>query len=93
VIKLYLLNDFVHLRIKETLDAYYQQSDYKNYCVQIHGFKNNAYSVGATRLGDLAFEMEKRTRIELPESIEILQRNLFEQYDKICEAYNEIIKM
>jgi len=88
-----LLNDFVHLRIKETLDAYYQQSDYKNYCVQIHGFKNNAYSVGATRLGDLAFEMEKRTRIELPESIEILQRNLFEQYDKICEAYNEIIKM
>ena len=87
-----LLDEFVHLKIKRELEKAYENRDYKDYCVRIHSFKNNAYSIGAKKMGDLAFELEKRTRVELPEEIIILQRNLLEQYDRICVKYGEIIK-
>ncbi len=82
-----LFADFVKLPIKDELLKYGQAKDYKNYCILIHGFKNNAYSVGARQLGDLAYEMEKLMREGLPEEVEIMQGQLFERYDKICKAY------
>ncbi len=54
-----LLKDFTELSMKEEITKYNQDKDYKNYCIRIHGFKNNAYSIGAKTMGDLAYEMEK----------------------------------
>jgi len=85
-----LFREFSELSIKEELDASLQAGDYKNYCIKIHGFKNNAYSIGAQELGDLAYEMEKQTKEEMSESIESLQKNLFEKYDKICQKFREL---
>lgn len=84
-----LFADFVSLPIKNDLLKYEQTKDYKNYCIQIHGFKNNAYSVGARQLGDLAYEMERLTRDNFPEEVESMQKQLFEQYDRIRKAYKE----
>jgi len=86
-----LLNDFVSLPIKEELSLYMQEEDYKNYCIRVHGFKNNAYSVGAKELGDLAYEMEKITKEWMPDRLQQLvkmQGELFEQYDRIRERYS-----
>lgn len=85
-----LLQDFSELPIKEELTKYYGESDHKNYCIRIHGFKNNAYSVGARELGDLAYAMEQMTREELPDEISDMQKILFEEYDRICGIYREI---
>jgi len=71
------------LKIKEELLKYSEQSDYKNYCIRIHGFKNTAYAIGAKALGDLAYELEKLSREGLPEKIKDLQRQLFVQYDRL----------
>ncbi len=79
-----IFNDFIQLDIKSRLEGYLKNQDYKNYCIAIHGFKNNAYSVGAMALGDLAYEMEKMTREGMPEDIVIYQQKLFEQYDRYC---------
>lgn len=87
-----LFRDFSELPIKAELIKYYAEADYKNYCVRIHGFKNNAYSVGARELGDLAYAMEQITREELPDGISDMQKILFEEYDRICGIYREIIK-
>jgi len=87
-----LMDEFINMNFKQELDDFYSTGDYKNYCVKIHGFKNNAYSVGAKKLGDMAFEMEKRTREELPQEMMVLQMHLLEQYDKICEKYKVILK-
>ena len=87
-----ILQDFIKLKPKAELEVYYADGDYKNYSTLIHGFKNNAYSIGAKKLGDLAFEMEKRTREALSEEIVFLQNYLLEQYDKICEKYREIVR-
>lgn len=89
-----LLNDFVSLPIKQELLRYMQEEDYKNYCIRVHGFKNNAYSVGAKKLGDLAYEMEKITKEWMPERLQQLakmQEELFEQYERICRMFKEII--
>ena len=86
-----LMQDFTRLPIKNELSAYYQENNYKNYCIRIHGFKNSAYSVGAKELGDLAYEMEKLTKEELPKEILDKQDRLFEQFDKICQVYAEVI--
>ena len=84
-----LFKDFTELTIKEDLEKYLSEGDYKNYCIQIHGFKNSAYSMGAMKLGDLAFEMEKLSRESLPDEIKDLQKQLFEQYNRICSQYKE----
>ena len=87
-----LLKDFVNLPIKEELTRYLVKGDYKNYCIRIHGFKNNAYSVGAVNIGDMAYEMEKLTKGEIPDSIKEMQDRLFEQYDYICTQYRDAIQ-
>ena len=74
------------MKIKEELLEYSRQSDCKNYCIRIHGFKNTAYSIGAKELGDLAYEMEKLSREGLPEEIKELQEQLFEKYDRLTAA-------
>lgn len=87
-----LFGDFTKLKIKEELVKYMNEGDFKNYCIRIHGFKNNAYSVGAKELGNLAFEMEKMTREALPEDVKGLQDALFSEFDRICTVYNDILK-
>lgn len=86
-----LLNDFMQLSIKNELTEYLDKSDHKKYCIRIHGFKSSAYFIGAKTLGDLAYEMEKLTGDAIPETVVTLQARLFEQYDRICRQYNEVI--
>lgn len=82
-----LFGEFINLPIKGELIKFMEEDDFKNYCIRIHGFKNNAYSVGAKELGDLAYEMEQMTRERFPEELGEKQQLLFEQYDRICEIY------
>ena len=86
-----LLQDFSELTIKEDLLEYFHKDDYKNYCIRIHGFKNSAYSIGAKNLGDRAYEMEKITREGITKELQELQELLFEEYDRICKGYREIV--
>lgn len=85
-----LFKDFTELNIKEILVECREKEDYENYCIHVHGFKNNAYSIGAKKLGDLAYRIEQLTRQCIPEEVTELQKCLFEQYDRICEGYNSL---
>lgn len=85
-----IFNDFSELKIKEELVKFMEEGDHDNYCIRIHAFKNSAYSIGATTLGDLSFEMEKLSREGLPEEIKGMQASLFEQFDRICTQYRMI---
>lgn len=85
-----LFRDFTMLEIREELEKYMKESDAQNYCIRIHGFKNNAYSVGAKQLGELAYEMEKLSANGLTEAVNDMQKTLFEQYSRICEVYNAV---
>lgn len=85
------VGDFASLTIRQDLTSCTAEKDYQNYCVYVHGFKNNAYTIGATELGDLACEMEKLTRERWSEEIADKQNTVLEKYDRICEAYEEII--
>ena len=78
-----LYKDFCELPIKNKLNGFLEQLDYKNYNICIHGFKNTAYSIGAKVIGDIAYEMEKMSREGLPDEIRDLQRQLFESYDRV----------
>ena len=86
-----LFQDFSVLPIREELAKYLAEGDYKNYCIRIHGFKNNSYSIGARALGDLAYEMEKLTREAIPDELADMQKRLLEEYDRICGIYSAIV--
>ena len=88
-----IFNDFVNLPIKTELQKYLNDNDFKNYCIRIHGFKNNAYSIGAKSIGDLAYEMEKLTKESLPSEIIDMQNELFRQYDRVCMQYNNVVRL
>lgn len=87
-----ILGDFVNLPIKKELQQYWEQSDHHNYCIRIHGFKNNAYSVGLREQGDIAYDMERLTREGFSEEVSVLQKQLFEKYDAFCAAYHTVVK-
>ena len=87
-----ILGDFVSLPIKKELQQYWEQSDHHNYCIRIHGFKNNAYSVGLREQGDIAYDMERLTRAGFSEEVSVLQKQLFEKYDAFCAAYHTVVK-
>jgi len=82
-----IFNDFCELPILEELNKYMAENDHDNYCIRIHGFKNNAYTMGAKALGDLAYEMEKISKIELNDVLREKQEQLTNQYQRICEQY------
>lgn len=79
-----LWKEFTRLTVFDQLTQCLENDDYKGYCTLIHGFKNNAYSVGAKTLGDMAYEMEKMTRDSLPPETESRQQRLYVLYQKIC---------
>ena len=85
-----LLQDFVVLPIKTELSNFQANQDAANYCIRVHGFKNNAYSIGAKRLGDLAYQLEQLSRNNDLSSIPDLQTQLFAQYDHICSTLNSM---
>lgn len=87
-----VVKDFTELPVKEELEQYLQDGDFNKYCIRVHGFKNNAYTIGAKELGDLAYKMEQMTKTELPEEIKELQAELFRQYDNICNVYNTVAR-
>ncbi len=86
-----LLKDFTELTIKDELNRFLKEEDAKNYCIRVHGFKNNAYSIGAKEIGDLAYELEKITKNDMFDKVQELQAHMFELYDSVCRRYNEVL--
>lgn len=86
-----ILRDFVELPIKKELARFLKEGNATEYCVRIHGFKNNAYTIGHKNLGDLAYEMEKLSRESLPPRIEQMQEQLVKEYDRICGEMREAL--
>lgn len=84
------IGDFAALTIKSELSVAMKEKDYKTYCVHAHGFKNNAYTIGATELGNLAYELEKLTKESWSDEVFDKQDELFEKYDRVCRTYKEI---
>ncbi len=79
---------FANMSIKDELCNFYSSNDFRNYCIAIHGFKNNAYSIGLSQMGDWAFEMEEMSRNSFESGLEDVQSKLFTEYDRICELIN-----
>lgn len=86
-----LLQDFIQLPIKEELDGYEKAQDFKNYCIRVHGFKNNAYSVGLREMGDLAYRLEQLTKEVSSADVGELQTELLKQYEEFCRVYESVV--
>lgn len=82
---------FVNLPIREELNNFLATDDCENYRIRIHGFKNNAYNIGAVELGDLSARMQDLSNNSLTEEIYSTQEMLFEQYNRICDVFCKII--
>jgi len=86
-----LLQDFTRLPIKEELAGYEKTKDFKNYCIRIHGFKNNAYSVGLREMGDLAYRLEQLTKEAFSSEVGEVEKQLLEQYEEFCQVYHSVV--
>ena len=82
-----VFDDFTKLDVKQQLTEFADKKDFKAYCIHIHGFKNNAYTVGAKELGDLSLKIEAMTKESYNEDVLVMQKELFDKYDEICVQY------
>ena len=88
---LQIFDCFVKLPIRDELKQFLEADDAENYCIRIHGFKNNAYNVGAVELGNLSAKMQDLSKDSLGDEIRSSQKQLFEQYDRICSVFEKIL--
>ncbi len=86
-----LLQDFIVLPIKSELDTFLAAQNAADYCIRVHGFKNNAYSIGAKDLGDLAYQLEQFSRNNDLSSIPELHAQLFARYERICTTLKTLV--
>ena len=85
-----LFTDYVNLNIKPELEDLLKSGDSENYRIKIHSFKSSSYSIGAQKIGDLAYEMEKISKKCLDNDIKEMQEELFRQYDELCTKFNNV---
>jgi len=86
-----LLGDFVSIPIQKELEGFYSSGNHKEYSIRIHAFKNNAYTIGATDLGDLAYKLEQMTKNGFEEKVELLQKELWEIHSEIGKQYKRVM--
>ncbi len=69
----------------------YENKDYERYCIEVHGLKNAARSIGADHLSDAAkvqeFAVKENTLEKIDEGIDAL----LEEYRTIVNALHELL--
>ncbi len=87
-----LMGDYYRLieEKAEKIRSYFQQGQWKDFTVEVHGMKNSSRMIGATELADQFFLLERLGKAEEAEEIakalpEILE--LFLQYKQKLEQY------
>ncbi len=77
----------------QKLQQWYEEKDYKNYIIEVHGLKSSLWIVGATKLGQFAEKQEKTLKADdtdfLNETYHVLQKDYF---SLICALYQTLIK-
>lgn len=58
IIKQYLHESYKYL---DKMNKYYEDGDYKNYSILVHGIKANLKNIGAVTLSEIAYELEKHS--------------------------------
>ena len=72
------------------LEKAYAAGDLRAYTVQVHGIKSNAKMIGAMKLADLAFELEKAGKEGKLELIRENQRPFMKEFVKVLEETKKI---
>ncbi|MDD5793235.1 MAG: ATP-binding protein [Clostridiales bacterium] len=107
----YLNNDYnfyisiVKQYIKESnkylseIEEFYEQNDLENYSILVHGIKANLKNIGAIKLSELAYELEKYSKDKNKEFViehnDEFINNLFklnEELNNIFDSHNDLSK-
>ena len=72
------------------LEKAYASRDLRAYTVQVHGLKSNAKMIGAMKLADLAFELEKAGKEGKIDFIKEKQRPFMKEFVAVLEEAKRI---
>ena len=73
----------------ESINTLYGESEYENYCIQVHALKSTAKMIGADALSEDARRMEEAAKGEDREYIEANHAALLAEYSEITEKIRE----
>ena len=76
----------------EGIKKFYDEKDWKNYQIAVHGLKSSSRTIGADRLADLAYEQELAAKEENVSTIDEGVDKLLEEFRKITEEIKGAIK-
>lgn len=88
-----LITDYIQMPVVEELKALYKEGNNKDYCIKVHAFKNNSYTIGADEIGELAYALEQGSRNGFADGVEQMQGEMFDKYGKISEQCKRIIEI
>ena len=74
------------------ISQYFDEKDWKNYQIAVHGLKSSSRTIGADRLADLAYEQELAAKEENVSTIDEGVDKLLEEFRKITEEIKGAIK-
>ena len=71
---------------KDSIIRYYEEKDWKNYCVLVHGLKSSSRLIGADALADAAAAMEQAAHDEDENAINKGHSDMIAQFDAAVDA-------
>ena len=72
----------------QNIEAFYKNSDWKNYGISVHALKSTSKTIGALDLSERALRLEKAANDENVDIIHAEHDNMLAQYKKVVEAIN-----
>lgn len=70
----------------------YEQRDYEQYLVEVHGLKNAMRSIGANHLSEAAKEQEYAVKEQAYEKIDENVEALLTEYQDVVDALRELLR-
>lgn len=86
VLKAYLRSDH-----RETLQSYYEQEDWKNYQIQVHGIKSTSLSIGAVLVSELAKSLELAAKEQNMTYLHEHHREFMGEYELLLSKLKEVL--
>lgn len=86
-----ILGDYLEGDKTEKVEQYYQEEDWKNYEIQVHGLKSTSLTIGAISLSEKAKALEKAAGDGDMDYIKLNHALLMAQYKRLLNQLREIL--
>lgn len=88
-----VLRSYALGKLREEIMTFYEQEDWKQYCIKVHALKSTSLNIGAVELSELSKALEFASRDGDIDFIKARHESTMKEYDEILEKLRRALGM